>query len=205
MMRRHFFFVIAALASATAAQASFGQSIALPVSHSLISDAALAGSAGNIAVNNSAGIGNTQANMAAVSVGGELATADLRSRQQAAAGARATNGNERAEISSHAFRDAAGIIAINQSSGNGNAQANLVAIAFGNMAEVSIEQLGRVSVAHDVSTGLEGNSEDTGTQRSVIADSAFAGARGVVQVNQLAGSGNSSANVFALSVGVGAQ
>jgi hypothetical protein len=192
------------LAVAVTMENSFAQSAGLPVSHSVISDAALAGSSGSIAVNNSAGFGNAQANMAAisVSVGDELAAAHLNSHQQAANDLPG-GGNQRSEIGSNAFRNASGIIAVNQSSGNGNTQANLVAIAVGSMSEVSVDQLGRVNASQDTSANSSENTEDSGSQISRIADSAFSGARGIVQVNQLAGSGNRSANVFALSIGAG--
>lgn len=193
------------LTVATKVETAFAQSAGLPLSHSAVSDAALAGSAGNIAVNDSAGMGNAQANIAVISVSEGLASADISSRQQAAHGVPAAGGNELAEIGSNAFRNASGIIAVNQSSGNGNTQANLVAIAFGKMSEVSIEQLGRVSASQGMSASSAGSAEGSGKQKSTIADSAFIGARGIVQVNQLAGSGNSSANVFAFSVGVGTQ
>jgi hypothetical protein len=182
---------------------SFAQSAGLPSSHSSISDSALAGSAGNIAVNNSAGFGNAQANMVAISIGDELAIANINSHQQVPHDLPGGRGNQVSEIGGNAFRNASGIIAVNQSSGNGNTQANLVAIAVGSMSEISIDQLGRVSASQDMSVNSSESAEDSGTQVSRIADSAFSGARGIVQVNQLAGSGNRSANVFALSVGIG--
>jgi hypothetical protein len=193
------------LAIAGNTQTAFAQSAGLPTSHSAISNAALADSVGNIAVNNSAGAGNAQANIAVISIGEELAGAAIASRQEGVQGFRATRGNQIAEIGDNAFRNASGIIAVNQSSGNGNIQANLVAIAVGNVSEVSIDQLSRVSAPRDRSSNTAGNAEESGRQQSVIADSAFIGARGIVQVNQLAGSGNSSANMFALSIGAGAQ
>jgi hypothetical protein len=205
MMRIGILAVTLLLAIATKVETAFAQSAGLPISHSAISDAALAGSAGNIAINNSAGIGNAQANIAVISIGEGLASADISSRQQAAQDLPAAGGNKLAEIGSNAFRNATGIIAVNQSSCNGNTQANLVAIAFGKISEVSIDQLGRVSASQDMSANSTGGAEGSGKQKSAIADSAFIGARGIVQVNQLAGSGNSSANVFAFSVGVGTQ
>jgi hypothetical protein len=180
-------------------QAVLAQSPALPEWRTAIEESALAGSTGNIAVNNAAGIGNTQANMAVIGIGEELAGASIRSRQQAQRRTR-MGANENAEIGSHAFRATSGIVAVNQSSGSGNAQANLVAIAFGNLSEVSIDQLARVSATEDSSATAQ--ADEPGTRRAAISDSAFAGASGIVQVNQAAGSGNSSANVFALSIGV---
>lgn len=141
--------------------------------------------------------------MAAISVGDELAILHISSRQQAANDLPGGS-NQRSEIGHNAFRNASGIIAINQSSGNGNTQANLVAIAAGSMAEVSIDQLEHVSASQGMSANSSESTENPGNQIARIADSAFSGARGIVQVNQLAGSGNRSANVFALSVSAGA-
>jgi hypothetical protein len=204
MMRVVLLAVVLLLTGAASTGNAFAQAVAVPLSHALISDAALAGSAGNIAINNSAGAGNAQANIAVIGIADEVASADIGSRQSAGE-MPAVRGNRIAEIGADAFRHAAGIITVNQSSGNGNAQANLVAVAAGKISEVSIDQLGRVSVPRDGSSIASGNADDTGTRKSAIADSAFIGARGIVQVNQLAGSGNSSANVFALSIGTGTQ
>lgn len=184
-------------------EGAWAQSASQSASHSAIQDAVLAGGVGNIAVNNSAGAGNAQANIAVIGVGAESAGAAIRSRQVAA---RSTNGaigegHASAEIGSNAFRNASGIIAVNQSSGAGNAQSNLIAIAVGPFAEVPIDQLGSVNAAEDGSSLGASRSDSGRTRRSAIADSAFAGASGIVQVNQLAGSGNTTANVFALSIG----
>jgi hypothetical protein len=202
-MRIDILAVALSLVVAVTVKNSFAQSVVPPISHSSISDAALAGSTGNIAMNNSAGFGNAQTNMAAISVSDELAIANIGSHQQAADDLPGSRGSQLSEIGSNAFRNASGIIAVNQSSGNGNAQANLVAIAVGAVSEVSIDQLGRVNASRDMPANSSESTEDSGNQVARIADSAFSGARGIVQVNQLAGSGNRSANVFALSIGAG--
>lgn len=205
MMRTAILAVTLLLATALNIEPVLAQVAGLPILHSTVSDSALAGSAGNIAVNISAGSASAQANIAAISIGAEFAKADISSHQRVDGNFPLASSNEFAEIGNNAFQQAAGIIAINQSSGNGNAQANLVAIAVGKMTEISTDQLAGVSVWQNQPASSTGNAEHSGKQKSIIADSAFAGARGIVQVNQLAGSGNTSANVFALSLGVGAQ
>lgn len=203
MMRRSFLFSAAALMAAllnlndAAAQAQDAAA-----STNLISAATLSGSTGRIAVNAAAGNGSTQANIAAVSVGGASTSAAIGSEQQVSAAYPITLTSARSEIGADAFRGASGLISVNQSSGNANTQANLAAIAVGQMPEVSIEQLGHVRAAP--ASQAASNAGASPRQNAVIADSAFAGARGIVQVNQLAGSGNSTANVFALSIGTGA-
>jgi hypothetical protein len=175
------------------------------VSTNMISAAALSGSTGRIAVNTAAGNGSTQANIAAVSVGGASTSSTIGSEQQASVPYPVMRTGARSEIGADAFRGATGLISVNQSSGHGNTQANLAAIAVGQIPEVSIEQLAHVGAAPAAAQQAAGNAGGTPGQNAVIADSAFAGARGIVQVNQLAGSGNSTANVFALSIGAGIQ
>jgi hypothetical protein len=175
----------------------------MALSFSLLSDATLASSAGSMAVNLGAGSGNAQANMVVIGIGNGVSVAAIGSHQQANAISQGVRGPEMAEIGARTFHDASGIVALNQVSGNANTQANLVAIAIGNVAEVAIDQLGSISAAPDAS---DASAHGPGRWSSAfIADSAFAAAHGIVQVNQLAGFGNSTANIFALSVSVGAQ
>jgi len=174
-------------------------------STNLISATALSGSTGRIAVNTAAGNGSTQANIAAVSVGGVSASSAIGSEQRALVLYPVTRTGARSEIGADAFRGASGLISVNQSSGNGNTQANLAAIAAGQIPEISIEQLAHVGAAPPATQQAAGEAGGMPGKNAVIADSAFAGARGIVQINQLAGSGNSTANVFALSIGAGIQ
>lgn len=177
------------------------QSAEAPDAKNLISDGALLDTSGNIAINTSAGNGNLQANIAAISIGKNRAVANVTSEQSTASNNMASPGRASSEIGSNALRNASGIIGVNQSSGSGNTQANLVAVATGQIAEVSIDQLGRVSTTREISNqSASGGGPKKYT--AVIADSAFLNARGIVQVNQLAGSGNSTANLFTLSVSV---
>lgn len=189
---------IAALLLAASWIAPAAAQSAATSSYNEIGHEVLAGARGNMAINSSSGNGNAQNNAVAIAVGGH-ASADLRSRQQAAGNADAGDAY-RAAIGERAFHGASGIVAVNQSSGNGNAQANLVAIAAGRYAEVSIDHLGTVSAtpptAASAGEALERNRE----RRAMVADSAFSGATGVVQLNQLAGSGNNTVNAFAVSV-----
>jgi len=183
---------LAALLLALSASAS-----AQAAAHATIGDAALAGASGRIALNQSAGAGNAQANLAAIA-SGPAAAAGLDNRQQAVR--RAASGAATAEIDGAAFSGARGVIAVNQASGNGNVQANLVALAAGRFAEVSVDQLGSVRAASD--TQGAASPDPTPERKAAIADSAFAGAAGIVQVNQAAGAGNNTANLFSLGAAV---
>ncbi len=177
------------------------QSVEVPSAQNTIANAVLSNTSGSIALNTSAGNGTLQANIAAISVGENLAIANVISEQGAVLTNKATLGHNTSEIGTNAFHNASGVIRVNQSSGNANTQANLVAIAIGKVAEVSIDQLGSVITAQENPIGASPNG-DSRKNTAVIADSAFSNARGIVQVNQLAGSGNSTANLFTLSVSV---
>ncbi len=159
-----------------------------------IGDAALAGSSGRIAVNASAGVGNAQSNLAAIATG-DGAQSGLRSTQSAPTlsdGLHAAS----ASIDGAAFSAVRGAIAVNQASGDGNAQANLLALSTGTPPEVSFEQLDSVTGT----TPPAATQADGRALSAHVSDSAFTGAGGIVQVNQAAGAGNRTANVFALSI-----
>src|SRR5690242_493869 len=92
------------------------------------------------------------------------------------------------------LRGQPGCFRVNQASGSANAQANVIAIGIGADADALAE-----SVLSSTASGIAPASVSRGTIReAAISDSAFRGARGLVQVNQSAGSGNRTANHFAL-------
>lgn len=158
---------------------------------------------GRLALNLSAGHSNVQANGAAIAIGAgdAVVTAASHSAQivlrPAAEPATAT-----ASIADEAFARAAGLLSINQTSGAGNAQANHVAIGVGTDPETLAES--RLSA---VVSGSAPAGPGTGTRvrEASVSDTAFSGSRGLVQINQSAGSGNSTANNFALRVLSGAN
>lgn len=202
-MKRRYRMATVAFSLLLPAAFAAAQVVGMSLSFSLVSDATLASSAGSMALNLGAGSGNGQTNMVAIGIGNGWSGAALESRQQANVISQGTRGPELAEIGARAFHDASGIVALNQASGNANTQANLVAIAIADVAEVAMDQLGSINAAPDAS---DVSANGIGRWSSAfISDSAFAAAHGIVQVNQLAGFGNSTANIFALSVSVGAQ
>lgn len=181
------------------------QEIAQPFSQNSVSDAALAHSSGRVALNTSAGVGNAQVNLAAISIGDGLASADIHSRQQITSTHNLMRGSQLAVIGADVARNTTGMIAVNQSSGHGNTQVNLAGVAIGKVAEISIDQLGQVNAPAAAPEAAAPGVGPSRQLKAVIADSAFVGAHGVVQVNQLAGSGNGTANVFALGISRGGQ
>lgn len=185
------------------AQAQFVQPV--PLWQTVISDSALSHSSGNIGINLGAGNGNAQANMTAIAIGDAPSAAQLYSKQQAAlnhASDANVPGAALAGIGPGAFQGASGAIKVNQASGSANTQVNMVALAVATHSEVSIDQLGQVSASTQLPNGSSVDSVTSKGKKVEIADSAFIGARGVVQVSQLAGSLNSTANIFILHVSV---
>lgn len=104
-----------------------------------------------------------------------------------------------ARIDGNAFSNAAGAIAINQAAGAANAQANGVAIALGVGTEVTAD----AELAQSISGITPVASANGQSRQTTVADTAFSGARGIVQVNQSAGIANATSNSFALRVQLG--
>ena len=154
---------------------------------------------GRIAINQAAGDANQQANAAAIAISAQAASAAVDVSQKI----HGFSGNMPdvavARIGQNAFANASGLIAVNQSSGVANAQSNSVAVAMGINGEVGDEAL---SAAIPDAAGLVRAGASSGLRIVGVDDTAFRGARGVVQLNQTAGAGNSSSNNFALRVAV---
>jgi len=173
------------------------------VTQSIIDSNVLSHVRGRFAVNMTAGDANTQANAAAIALGtqdgpaiGLINGMQVTNSQQANLPDLAI-----ATIGSQAFAYSSGLISVNQSSGVGNAQANGAAFAMG-FEEVVAESVLSATTSNAVPIDAENSKRH---QTVSIDDTAFHGAHGLVQVNQSAGSGNSTANNFALQVQLGAK
>ena len=164
---------------------------------------ALAGSRGAIAANLAAGDGNLQANLRAMSVG-EHARVELRGVQQQRSNQYDEVREASASIGGQALQGASGLVSINQASGNGNAEMNIVsaALATQGIRETSDEAL--ASPTYLASAGgrpSEGpGSANAGTRKVAVESSALQGFEGVLQLNQIAGSANATGNQLSLSV-----
>lgn len=166
--------------------------------HSTVERNALQETRGVISVNLAAGDFNLQFNGQAIALSHEArgrGIADLRSIQNIQADRRAVSDVSVISVRENAFANAAGLIAINQASGVANAQANGISISIGVDAQAA-----DVDLAQTVSmTGLPATAAGVRGIRAIRIDpSAFRNARGVVQVNQSAGTGNATANSFSL-------
>ncbi|GGK84522.1 hypothetical protein [Amphritea balenae] len=172
----------------------------------VISDFVLEGSRGIIGVNIVAGDSNAQLNARAlaVSIGQGLgATARIKASQHVGLSGGEVD-SAVSLIEGNAFSNASGLISINHASGSGNAQLNDITIGFalGGIA-VSESELSLTVTGQPVSQIA---TSDAIQHREVgIGEGAFSGASGVVQINQLAGSGNVTNNSFGLSVSLGAE
>ena len=174
------------------------------VTHSVIEGNALSNVHGRTAVNMAAGDSNAQINAGALAINleGGTATAQV-NLLQTVGSIRATAPDlSVAIIGGRAFANSSGAISVNQASGVGNTQANGMAIAVGIDLVVVSESL---LAATATGVTLVGPARSTNSKAASISDTAFQGSSGLVQVNQSAGSGNSTANNFALQLQLGTK
>jgi hypothetical protein len=160
----------------------------------VISDSSFRAALGSVLVNEAAGNGNLQANVAAVATGSALPLKRV-TQQTSATGV----GGGYASIQNSAFSGASGLLQINQSAGTGNAQGNAAIVRSG----VSLSEMGDDALAAALPNQ---QTNSTSTRASGVTDTVSASAtsfqhsRGIVQVNQCAGAGNSTANGFILQI-----
>jgi len=178
----------------------------LPIAtaESVIDGNALSNVHGRVTVNMAAGDANRQVNAGALAINqdGGLASA-LTTSHQAIASTHATPSNlSTALINNNAFVGSTGAISINQTSGELNSQANGLAFALGSRVEAVSES---VLSETNSGTGLIDSDSTMGTATAEIADTAFVGSRGLIQINQSAGSRNTTANNFAFQLNLKAN
>lgn len=163
---------------------------------------ALAGATGAIAVNQAAGDLNVQANLRGIAKG-DRADVAIKARQLQQ-GNRVLSGPLQATafIGGDALAGASGIASINQASGIANTTLNVVSAT---LARQGIRETDDTALAAEGSA-LAGGRDDTGrgvatgTRSAGVASTALRGFDGVLQLNQIAGNGNDTANVLGLVV-----
>lgn len=160
------------------------------------------GTQGITSVNTAAGDGNQQANLHAFALGGH-ASVRLQARQRSDGDAAAiTPPNASATIGGHAYANGQGIASINQASGNGNAQLNAVAAQLTGQGinEATDSTLSATaSLSTRQHTASNPHTQTGGTRSAAVEPSEMEGFNGVMQLNQVAGSGNASDNLLLLS------
>lgn len=161
---------------------------------STIANGAAAGVTGALAVNETAGIDNAQANQITVSNGGVIGN-DNASAQSATVAAKVTSA--RASIEANAFSNSSGAVLVNQSAGAGNLQRNSTQLGTAALGVETVSD-GELS-ATAPKNGSQGQSIGVhGVREANISSDAFKNVSGIVQINQTAGAGNATANSFVL-------
>lgn len=191
--------LLAAMPAATWADDYSGMLAYLDVAR--IDGHALAGANGAIAVNQAAGDLNVQANLRGIAKGDRADVAiNARQLQQ---GNRVLSGPLQATafIGGDALAGASGIASINQASGIANTTLNVVSAT---LARQGIRETDDTALAAEGSA-LAGRDDTgrgvaTGTRSAGVASTALRGFDGVLQLNQIAGNGNDTANVLGLVV-----
>ncbi len=172
------------------------------LANSRIDGRAFVGSSGAIGANVAAGDHNLQANLRSFATGRQ-ADAFVSATQARDNDQFDTPTHAAASIGGQAFGQASGLVSINQASGSGNAEMNIVTatLAYQGIRETTD---GNLWSAVSASAGGQGAPDPGVTRqgtRSVAVDStAMLGFEGVLQLNQIAGSGNSISNQLGLSV-----
>lgn len=174
------------------------------LNHSRIDGRALAGATGAITVNMVAGDLNQQANLLGIANGGHASIAVNAQQRQAdnlALGDGAMDAS--ATIGGQALNGASGIAMINQASGTGNATLNVVTatLAQQGIRESNDEALAASgALASAGGQGTANSGRPAGTRSVAVEATALQGFDGVLQLNQIAGSGNATANQLGISV-----
>jgi hypothetical protein len=156
---------------------------------------------GVASINEAAGEGNQQVNLRALAINPQgVAEAQAAATQIQGGKYRSEPGKQKVVIQGNSFTSLSGIVGINQASGTANTQANAVTIAIGIGGETVADSL--LAGASSNRAGLVNRSRQSQPGSRVIGvdDTAFQGARGIVQLNQTGGAGNLSSNNFALRV-----
>lgn len=164
----------------------------VPQQTAVIADSSFTDVLGIVKVNQAAGAGNVQTNLAILTGSAIHVTVT-----QATDVSSLSSGD--AEINGMAFSNTSGILQINQSAGFGNANANVAILEYGLTGDqITDNSLKSVAPAQQTaptktpSTGL-GNVVRAGSKT-------FAGSSGIVQVTQTAGTANAVTNSFLLQV-----
>ena len=166
---------------------------------------ALAGASGVIAVNLAAGDFNLQSNAQAIAIGAQ-AQVQIVQRQRIQALTASAPDAMIASIGGNALSGAHGLISINQASGVGNREANAIAVAV-SLAQQGIEEQTSSAWLADLGTQTNGaaggrsQANPSSSPRSAsVAGTALRGAEGVVQLNQIAGMGNTAGNRLLIAI-----
>lgn len=159
----------------------------------LIGGSSFSGASGVRAINQAAGVGNQEANAAIITT----IPAHLDINQYSYGILKNASKSGDATIAGNAFAGSSGITQVTQASGSGNIEANAAFIGIGYAGS----PLDAVSLSQMRGGAPMVNPNGSYYGHTSIAPTAFAGATGVVQVEQTAGNNNTAANVLSVHVG----
>lgn len=158
---------------------------------------------GVLAVNQAAGDANQQGNLQAVALATGVAQATVSLPQQQGAAQAMAQQNLRASIAGASFAGSQGLLAVNQSAGHANQSLNAFSLALAARPQATVHDM-PAAVQDAVLAGTTaataataGAAANTG-QTTELSAAAFQGSRGLVQLNQIAGSHNLAVNVVAV-------
>jgi len=166
---------------------------------------AFTGASGAIAINLAAGDLNQQANLRAIAVGAR-GTAGVDARQSRSRDMATAPDSATAVVAGNALAGASGIASINQASGAGNASFNAVSLALAQQGIRETDDDGSLSAAFASAGqqhGFEHGGATGGRRVASVESTALQGFEGVLQLNQVAGSGNDTGNTLAMSIQAG--
>jgi len=194
--------LLAGLALPAAAQSadSYAGMLAYLSADSRIDGSVLAGASGSIKLNQAAGDLNLQANLHSLA-SGRQATAGVSAGQLHASNVFGSPLQASAFIAGNALAGASGIASINQASGGGNSELNAVTVTLAAQGIREATDAAMAASSALASAGEQPIAADPRTSRRVgVEASALRGFDGVLQLNQIAGSGNATANSVSLAV-----
>lgn len=169
---------------------------------SLIDGYSLSHVQGAININMASGHGNLQSNSGVIAMG-DNALANNIVVQIATSNNRLEPELANAVIKDQALSQAVGWISVNQAAGQSNVQSNTLSVALGiRGSSLTSESLSQV--LSNKQESMEDSEGKAQSRRVEIEESAFAGARGVIQVNQSAGVGNATGNHVGIRMTSGA-
>ncbi|MDP2245443.1 adhesin [Pseudomonas sp.] len=153
---------------------------------------------GNFSLNQAAGLSHQQVNSRVISTGDSAnATSTIRQTLEIVPGS-TTGAQMNSRIEGASFSQGNGVIGINQSAGIGNQHINAFRITLGAVPESLDDSVLSQNVTRPSISGIA--VPKNGERSVAISDDAFAGSRGVVQLNQSAGIGNTTANNLSIRV-----
>ncbi len=203
--------------SATSTKQSLGQNLSASVynygsegnaNNTAIGGSALSNAAGNIGVNQAAGISNQQSNsMALTSVSHKTSKSDASTNTAQSQGQnlaiQVVGGANAVDLTANALKGAAGNIGVNMASGSFNQQQNSTSIASAkkastvNSATYTSQHMGNEANISTLNYGqVVGGSNETGLYGNVLSN-----ASGNIGLNQAAGISNQQSNSLAIATG----